>query len=68
MSNPNIKAETMEYIAEQKLKWLHEFGLSFGDVLVDEEGEYVLHEIEGEGGIVESTKKVYLPDFSLELE
>ena len=67
MSNPNSKAELSEFIAEQKEKWLEDRGLSFKDVMIDEDGEYVMQEPqlmdedEPESG---EFKKVLLPDFT----
>lgn len=69
MSNPNIKAETMEFIAEKQLEWLQERGLSFADLLEDEDGEFV-YIAEESGGVDEfsvESIKVYLPDFTEEL-
>ncbi len=70
MSQPNREIEIKEYIAEKKIKWLRNNGMSFKDVLVDEEGEYVVEVDEmdeGEGGDYMS-RKVYLPDFIADLK
>ncbi len=67
MSQPNPQSELKEYVAEQKQKWLSENSQNFGDVLEDEDGEYILVEPnlmdEGENESAEMIK-VYLPDFT----
>lgn len=58
-----------EIIAEKKELWLQERGLTFKDVMEDEEGEYVLQEPElmDEGETEDGRyKQIYLPDFSIE--
>lgn len=71
MSKPDIKAETLEYIAEKQLEWLKDRGCTFADMLEDEDGEFIFDTIDhgdqdGTGYEIE-TRKVYLPDFTQDL-
>lgn len=71
MSQPNGNAELQEFVAEKQLEWLTERGMTFADLLCDDDGvEYVMEEPtlmdegENESG---AYKRVDLPDFTQEL-
>ena len=68
MSLPNKESEIREFISERQLEWLQERGLSFADLLEDEDGEYILSEEEngnpGEEGYSVGFKRIDLPDFT----
>jgi hypothetical protein len=62
------KLET-EFDAEKKLEWLQDHGMSFADVLCDDDGvEYVLSEEDngnpGEDGYSAGFKRIDLPNFN----
>lgn len=67
MSQPNKSAEIEEFIAEAKQVWLKDRGMTFVDVLMDDDGEYVLEEptLMDEGEPEDDRpRKVYIPDFT----
>jgi len=54
-------SEIKEDIWEARGEWLRGQGSSEKEVFEDEDGEYIINEYEGEGGVIESQKQVYLP-------
>lgn len=71
MSLPNRESEIREFISERQLEWLQERGLSFADLLEDEDGEYILSESDtghpSDEGYSAGFTRIDLPDFTEEL-
>lgn len=58
----NKVSEIKEILWEMRADWLKGQGSDESAVLENEDGEYILEDFEGEGGVIESTAKNYLPE------